>query len=51
MQDLEDMLAKLLESARQLPSGPERHAALKQIGVFRVRLDSIATKRALQLAS
>jgi hypothetical protein len=45
MQDLEDMLAKLLEAARQLPPGTERHAILKQIGRFRARLDMIAAKR------
>jgi hypothetical protein len=45
MQDLEDMVAKLLESARKLPPGPERHALLKQIGVFRARLDAVAAKR------
>jgi hypothetical protein len=45
MHDLEDMLAKLLEAARRLPPGTERHAILEQIGTFRVRLSAIAAKR------
>jgi hypothetical protein len=45
MQDLEDMAAKLLETARKLPPGPERQALLKQIGTLRTRLDAIAAKR------
>jgi hypothetical protein len=29
MQDLEEMAAKLLKTARKLPPGPVRHASLK----------------------
>jgi hypothetical protein len=45
MKDLEDMAAKLLESARKLPPGPDRHDLLKQIGTFRIKLAAIAAKR------
>jgi hypothetical protein len=45
MKDLEDMAAKLLETARKLPRGPERYAVLKQIGTFRIKLAAIAAKR------
>ena len=45
MKDLEDMAAKLLESARKLPPGPDRHDLLKQIETFRIKLAGIAAKR------
>jgi hypothetical protein len=45
MKDLEDMAAKLLESARKLPPGLDRHDLLKQIGTFRIKLAAIAAKR------
>jgi hypothetical protein len=45
MQDLEDMAVKLLETARKLPPGPERHALLKQISTFRTKLAVIAARR------
>jgi hypothetical protein len=45
MQDLENMAAKLLESARKLPSGPERRELLKEIGIFRARIAAIVAKR------
>jgi hypothetical protein len=45
MRDLEETLAKLLETVRHLPPGPERHDLLKQIGTFRTKLDAIIAKR------
>jgi hypothetical protein len=45
MEDLEDMAAKLLETARKLPPGLDRHDLLKQIGTFRAKLVAIAASR------
>jgi hypothetical protein len=45
--DLEDMATKLLETARNLAPGPDRHAILEQIGTFRIKLVAIAAKRKL----
>ena len=42
IKELSELIAALLESIRRLPPGPERHAALKQIGIFQVRLDALA---------
>jgi hypothetical protein len=44
MQDLETMAAKLLEIARNLPPGSERHSILKEIGKFRVRITALKAK-------
>ena len=44
MQDLETMAAKLLEIARKLPQGSERHSILKEIGKFRVRITALKAK-------
>jgi hypothetical protein len=44
MQDLEEMIERLLETARKLPPGPERKDALKEVGRFRVRLEAISKK-------
>jgi hypothetical protein len=41
IQDLETMAAKLLEIARNLPPGSERHSILKEIGTFRVQIISM----------
>ena len=41
MQDLEAMAAKLLETARKLPSGQERHNALQEIEGFRARITAL----------
>ena len=41
MQDLEAMAAKLLETARKLPSGQDRHNALQEIGRFRARITAL----------
>jgi hypothetical protein len=52
MQDLEEMAAKLLETARKLPPGAEQHALLEQIRIFRIKLSAVAAKREeLQSAS
>jgi hypothetical protein len=44
MQDLETIAAKLLEIARNLPPGPERHSILKEIGKFRVQITALKVK-------
>jgi hypothetical protein len=38
--ELSELIAALLTTVRRLPPGPERHAALKQVGLFQVRLDT-----------
>jgi hypothetical protein len=45
MQELEKMTAKLLETARKLPSGAEQQALLEQIWTFRIKLSAVAAKR------
>jgi hypothetical protein len=45
MDDLEKMLAKLLERARKLPPGQKRHDLLKEIGRFRVKLDALKKQK------
>jgi hypothetical protein len=51
MHDLQEMAARLLESARKLPPGQERHELLKEIGTLRARVVAIIVKREqLQLA-
>jgi hypothetical protein len=51
MRDLEEMAGKLLESARKLPPGPERHEFLRELGLFRARIAAfIAKKEQLQPA-
>src|ERR1700730_3170805 len=40
-QELEAMAAKLLETARKLPSGQDRHNALQEIERFRVRITAL----------
>jgi hypothetical protein len=37
LQELEEMAAKLLATARELPPGQERHDILQEIGKFRLR--------------
>jgi hypothetical protein len=44
MQDLETMAAKLLDIARKLPPGSDRHSILKEIGKFRVRITALKAK-------
>jgi hypothetical protein len=48
--DLEEMLAKLLEDARKLPPGEVRHEILIEIGRFRVRIEALS-KGSRQLRS
>ena len=42
--DLEELAAKLLQSAFKLPHGPERQKILEQISGFRVRIDLLKVK-------
>ena len=42
--DLEELAAKLLQSALKLPHGPERQKILEQISGFRVRIDLLKAK-------
>jgi hypothetical protein len=42
--DLEGIAAKLLQSARKLPHGPERQKILKEISSFRVRIAALRAK-------
>ena len=44
MQDLEEMAAKLLKTARNLPPWPVRHDVLKEIRKFRVRIAALKAK-------
>jgi hypothetical protein len=46
LQELEDMAAKLLATARKLPPGPDRNDILQEIGRFWSKI--IACKRPLQ---
>ena len=41
IQDLQAMAAKLLETARKLPSGQDRHNALQEIERFRARITAL----------
>jgi len=41
LQDLEEIAAKLLEAARKLPPGQDRHNALREIGRFRARITGL----------
>jgi hypothetical protein len=41
LKELEEMAAKLLETARQLPSGQDRHNALQEIERFRARITAL----------
>ena len=43
-EDLEEIAAKLLQSARGLPHGPERQKILKQISSFRLRIAALKAK-------
>jgi hypothetical protein len=44
MQDLEAMATKLLETARKLPPGPERHDILKEIRKFHEQIIALKAK-------
>jgi len=41
LKELEEMLAKLLETARKLPSGQDHHNALHEIERFRARITAL----------
>ena len=41
LRELEAMAAKLLETARKLPSGQDRHNALREIERFRARITAL----------
>jgi hypothetical protein len=41
IRDLEQMSEKLLEDARNLPPGPDRHELLKEIGRVHVKVDAL----------
>src|SRR5258708_39876649 len=41
LKDLEEMVAKLLETARKLPSGQDQHNALQEIARFRARITAL----------
>jgi hypothetical protein len=41
LQELEEMAAKLLATARKLPPGPERSNILEEIGRFRSQIVSL----------
>ena len=45
LQELEEMAAKLLATARKLPPGDERHSMLQEIGRYRSRLMSLQGAR------
>jgi hypothetical protein len=41
LRELEEIAAKLLALARELPPGEERHKAFQQIGSFQIRIDML----------
>jgi hypothetical protein len=41
LQELEEMVAKLLVTARKLPRGQDRHSALREIGRFRAQIAAL----------
>jgi hypothetical protein len=41
LKELEEMAAELLETARKLPSGQDRHNALQEIDRFRARITAL----------
>ena len=45
IQELEEMVAKLLETARKLPAGPVRNDILKEIGKFSARIAALKAKK------
>ena len=40
-QDLEEIAAKLLETARKLPPGQDRHNELQEVGRFRAQIAAL----------
>jgi hypothetical protein len=45
LRELEEKLAKMLQTIRKLPHGPERDELLKEIGRFRIMIDAIKAKQ------
>jgi hypothetical protein len=43
LNQLEEMAAKLLATARELSAGQDRHNALREIGRFRARISALQT--------
>jgi hypothetical protein len=41
LQELEELAAKLLETARKLPPGQDYHNALREIGRFLAKIDAL----------
>ena len=41
LQELEEMMTKLQATARALPSGPDRHNILQEIGRFRAQITAL----------
>jgi hypothetical protein len=41
LKELEEMAAKLLATARELPPGQERYNALREVGRFHVRIAAL----------
>jgi hypothetical protein len=41
LRELEEIAAKLLALAHELPPGEERHKAFQQIGSFQIRIDML----------
>jgi hypothetical protein len=50
MRELEKMLKKLLEDARKLPPGQNRHELLKDIGRLGVKIDTIQKRKKVRQA-
>jgi hypothetical protein len=44
LEELEQMAAKLLATARKLPPCPERHEILQEIGRIRAQIDALKAK-------
>jgi hypothetical protein len=45
LQELEEIAAKLLETARKLPPGQDHHNALREIGRFLAQIDALKELR------
>jgi len=45
LRELEEVCAKLLQTARKIPPGPARQTTLKEIGKFRVRISTLKAER------